>query len=132
MVNHRLWLLSHVYVSELLDEWNFFFCKPASTPFPANIMELPLAPPNLLPKISDKDLIPKYQHIVGCLLYLAIVMRPDITYYAMWLGQFNANPSRCHLIAAKHVLCYLLGTRGLALSLGSPSSCVPTTLCGYL
>ena len=113
--NRRLWLLLHVYVSKLPDEWNLSSCKPALTPFQANVMELPLAPPNSLPKISDKDLIPTYQHIVGCLLYLAVATRPDIAYYAMWLGQFNASPSPHHLLAAKHVLRYLSGTRDLAL-----------------
>jgi hypothetical protein len=130
--NRRIWLSSHVYVSELLDEWNLSSCKPASTPFPSNLMDLPLAPHNSLPDISDADLLPKYQRIVGCLLYLAVSTRPDIAYYAMWLGQFNANPSRRHFLAAKHVLRYLSGTRNLALSLGSPSSNVPSTLRGYL
>jgi len=70
--------------------------------------------------------------LVGCLLYLAIATRPDIAYYAMWLGQFNASPSRAHFLAAKHVLRYLSGTRNLALCLGSPSPRVPSTLRGYL
>ena len=131
-LNRRLWLSSHVYVSELLDDWHLSDCKPASTPFPSNFLDLPAAPPNSLPDLTDADLIPKYQRIVGCLLYLAIATRPDISYYAMWLGQFNANPSRCHFLAAKHVLRYLSGTRNLALSLGSPSPRVPTTLRGYL
>ena len=71
-LNCRLWLSSHVYVSELLDDWHLSDCKPASTPFPSNIMDLPAAPPNSLPDLTDADLIPKYQHIVGCLLYIAI------------------------------------------------------------
>lgn len=130
----KIWLSSHVYVS---DEWNLSSCKPASTPFPSNLsMELrvPLAPPNSLPEISDADLTPKYQRIVGCLLYLAVATRPDIAYYAMWLGQYNAAPTRRHFLAAKHVLVvlrYLSGTRNLALTLGSPSPRVPVSLRGY-
>ena len=130
--NRRLWLSSHLYVADLLDEWNLANCKPASTPFPSNIMDLPVAPPNSLPDISDADLLPKYQRIVGCLLYLAVATRPDIAYYAMWLGQFNAGPSRRHFLAAKHVLRYLSGTKNLALCLGSPSPHVPSTLRGYI
>ena len=84
-------------------------------------MDFPAAPSNSLPDLTDADLLSKYQRIMGCLLYLAIATRPDISYYAMWLGQFNANPSCHHFLAAKHVLCYLSGTRGLALCLGSPS-----------
>jgi hypothetical protein len=37
----------------------------------------------------------------------------------MALGQFNANPSRSHLLAAKGVLRYLVGTLDYALEYGS-------------
>ena len=123
---------SHLYVTELLDEWNLGSCKPASTPFPSNLLDLPVAPLNSLPDISDADLLSKFQRIVGCLLYLAISTRPDIAFYAMWLGQFNASPTRRHLLAAKHVLRYLSGTKTLALCLGSPSPHVPSTLRGFI
>ena len=39
-LNHRLWLSSHVYVLELLDDWNLSSCKPASTPFPSNSLSI--------------------------------------------------------------------------------------------
>ena len=130
--NCRLWLSSHIYVSELLSEWNLSSCKPALVPFPSHIMDLSPAPLNSLPDISDADLTPRYQRLVGCLLYLAVTTRPDIVYYSMWLGQFNAKPSRAHFLAAKHVLRYLSGTKDLGLCLGSPSSRVPSTLRGYL
>jgi hypothetical protein len=131
-INRRMWLSSHVYVSELLDEWKLSSCKPAPTPFPSYIMSLPPAPPNSLPDINDAELTPRYQRLVGCLLYLAVATRPDIAYYAMWLGQFNAKPSCTHFLTAKHVLRYLSGMKDLALCLGSLSPHVPTTLHGYL
>jgi hypothetical protein len=90
------------------------------------------APSNSLPNISDTDLTAKYQQIVGCLLYLAVSTCPDISYYAMWLGQFNSKPSHAHFLAAKHVLRYLAGTRTLALRLGSPSSSIPSTLTTFM
>lgn len=128
--NHRLWLSSHLYVSELLEEWNLSSCKSASTPLPSNIMDVQSAPPNSLPNISDEDLTPKYQCIVGCLLYLAVSTWPDLAYCMMW--QFNAKPSCTHFLAAKHVLRYFSGTRHLALYLGASSPWVPSTLRGYL
>ena len=100
---HRLWLSSHVYIAELLDEWHLTNCRPATTPFPAKVLN-PSTPPNALPDITDAELLLKYQCLVGCLLYLAIALRPDLSYYAMWLGQFNASPSQNHFLAAKHVL----------------------------
>ena len=130
--NRKIWLSSHVYLAELLDEWKLSSCKPASTPFPSGVLPLSLAPLNSLPDLSDADLVPRYQRLVGCLLYLAISTRPDISYYAMWLGQFNANPTRAHFLAAKHVLRYLAGTKLLALCLGFSSTRVPSSLSGYM
>ena len=133
--NRRLWLSSHVYVADLLEEWNLASCKPASTPFPSGAIALELpsfVSSNALPALSDADLVPRYQRLVGCLLYLAIMTRPDLSYYAMWLGQFNATPTRAHFLIAKHVLRYLAGTKLLALCLGSSSPRVPSTLSGYL
>ena len=94
--------------------------------------DLSSAPPNSLPDISDADLLPQYQRLVGCLLYLAISTRPDIAYYSMWLGQYNASPTRVHFLLAKHVLRYLSGTRTLALCLGTSSPRIPSSLSGYI
>ena len=124
--NHQMWLSSHNYVVELLAKWNLSSSRHASTPFPANFATSFTAPPNSLPDISDADLVPKYQRLVDCLLYLAISTRPDLSYYAMWLGQFNAHPTCAHFLLGKHVLRYLTGTPTLALCLGAPSPCIPT------
>lgn len=127
-----LWLSSQVYIAELLEEWNLSSCRHANTPFPSHIMNKPITPSNALPDVTDVDLLPKYQRLVGCLLYLAIATRPDISYHAMWLGQFNACPTRFHFLAAKHVLRYLAGTLTLALCLGTPSSSVPNSMRSYM
>ena len=37
--NQCLWLSSHIYISELLDEWNLSSCKVTSTPFPSKFTE---------------------------------------------------------------------------------------------
>ena len=131
-LGRRLWLSPHIYISELLEEWNLGACRPAVTPFPVNLPDLSSAPSNSLPAITDIDLLPQYQRLVGCLLYLAISTRPDIAYNAMWLGQFNAKPTRAHFLVAKHVLRYLAGTRNLALCLGAPSPRIPSSLSGYI
>ena len=117
----KLWLSSHVYLTALLDEWNLTSCKPASTLFPSGAFSSAAAPQNSLPDLLDADLVPCYQRLVGWLLYLAIATQPDISYYAMWLGQFNASPTCTHFLIAKHVLRYLAGTKFLVLCLGSSS-----------
>ena len=124
-------LSSHIYILELLGEWNLASCHVAPSPFPPSLPDLSLAPPNSLLDISDVDLVLKYQHLVDCLLYLAIATRPDVSYYAMWLGQFNAVPTCAHFLLAKHALWYLAGCN-LALCLGTPPSCIPSSLSGYM
>ena len=128
----RLWLSSHIYVAELLEEWNLTSCRHSNMPFPPNVMDKSTAPSNALPDITDADIVPKYQRLVGCLLYLAIATRPDISFHVMWLGQFNACPTRSHFLTAKHVLRYLAGTPTLALCLGAPSSSVPPSLRSFM
>ena len=39
---------------------------------------------------------------------------------------------RVHFLLAKHVLRYLSGTRDLDLCLGTPCSCIPPSLSGYM
>ncbi len=91
-----LCLSSHLYVAELLAEWNMAQCKTASTP-------LPVSPPKTLLKDDqpDDDIKLKYQRLVGCLLYLSIATRPDIAFAAMWLGQHASKPTHPHFLLAK-------------------------------
>ncbi|KAJ3489748.1 hypothetical protein NLJ89_g11496 [Agrocybe chaxingu] len=136
--SRRLWFSSHLYISELLDDWHMSDCKPSQTPFLSNVLNhkaphgVKDCPLNALPDISDTDLKPLYQCLVGCLLYLTVSARPDIAFYVMWLGQFAANPDRAHFRLAKHVLHYLAGMRTLALCFGAPSPQTPDSLRGFL
>ena len=92
--NHCLWLSSHLYVSKLLDEWNLSSCKPASTPFPSSITELPPAPLNSLPTISDVDLVLKYQRCQGTYLWSTLGMLSLTTFtYSMIVLYHIPHPS---------------------------------------
>jgi hypothetical protein len=127
---HQLWLSSHLYVTKLLAEWNLLNAKYPSTPFP---YKFPIQDqPTALPDILDNDLLAKYQRLVGCLMYLGVSTRPDIVYYAMWLGQFSSKPNCSHMMAAKHVLWYLGSIKLLALFLGVPSSSIPDSFGGFV
>ena len=88
--------------------------------------------PNALPEIADDDIKPLFQKLVGSLIYLAICTRPDISYAAMSLGQYNANPSRSHLVAAKRVLHYLAGMIDLALEFNFDGGVVPASVGGFI
>jgi hypothetical protein len=59
-----------------------------------------------------------YRSLVGCLLYLSIGTRPDITYSVQQLSQYLDCYSYAHWNAAIRVVRYLSGTRQLKLYLG--------------
>ena len=50
-----------------------------------------------------------YRQIIGSLMY-PTNMRPDICFAVNTLSQFLIDPRHVHLIAAKHILRYLMGT----------------------
>ena len=117
---HRtLYLLQKTFVTNLLTSYNLLESHPQSTPLRHPLHLLPTPPPNSLPDIRDCDITAHYQALVGSLTYLVVCTRPDLAYTAMALGQFNANPTRAHLLAAKGVLRYLVGTINYSLEYGS-------------
>jgi hypothetical protein len=64
----------------------------------------------LLVDTSSKLIDPTlYRQIIGSLMYL-MNTRPDICFFVNTLSQFPVEPRRVHLVAAKHVMRYLMGT----------------------
>jgi hypothetical protein len=57
-----------------------------------------------------------YQSIIGSCMYLVTCTRPDLVYPVSYLSKFLATPSKSHLMAAKHLLRYIKGTKDLKLS----------------
>uniref|UniRef100_W8AQ86 Retrovirus-related Pol polyprotein from transposon TNT 1-94 n=1 Tax=Ceratitis capitata TaxID=7213 RepID=W8AQ86_CERCA len=89
------------YVEEILQQWGMDDCKPAATPW---------APGTVLQKCDrqcDNLETKAYQSLLGGLMYLAVISRPDIAHVVSKLSQFNSHPHKEHLNAAKYVLRYL-------------------------
>ena len=51
-----------------------------------------------------------YRQIVGALIYIMTVTRPDISYIVTKLSQFMTCSTKYHMTMAKHLLRYLKGT----------------------
>ena len=101
---------------------------PAKTPMDPG---LKLRRPNQSELTShDKEELAKYPYrsLVGCLLYLSIASRPDITYAVQQLSQFLDSYSYAHWNAAIRIVRYLKGTRELKLVLGGTN---PISLVGF-
>ena len=134
----KIWLSQCHVITDLLTTYNLLNAHPSPVPLRHKLCSLPDAPPNSLPDIADADIKIHYQRLVGSLLYLALCTRPDIAYATMALGQYNANPTRAHLLAAKGVLRYLLGTIDFALEynfaqmpVGNPTSAFIPNNCAF-
>lgn len=68
-----------------------------------------------------------YSSLVGGLLYLAVTVRPDISYAVGVLSKYMSCPTMSHWNAAKGVLRYLAGTRRVGITYGA----VPAVLHGF-
>ena len=70
----------------------------------------------------------EYQTLVGKLLYLAILTRPDISFALGRLSQYLSDPAEFHMVALKHILKYLRSTVDQAITFGGKN---PEGLVGY-
>ena len=52
-----------------------------------------------------------YANAVGCLMYLMMCTRPDISHAVSVVSRFMANPGKEHWNAVKWIFRYLIGTR---------------------
>jgi hypothetical protein len=80
-----------------------------------------------MPTDDQLDQLP-YRSLIGCLLYLAISMQPDISYAVQQLSQYLNCYSFEHWRAAIRLVRYPKGTRDLKLYLGGNS---PISLHAY-
>lgn len=91
------------YIKLLLKRFRMENCKVAKTPMPTNC-KLIKGDINLC---DDQY---NYRQLMGCLLYLSVCTRPDISHACSQLSQFNNCFDVTHWQAAKRILRYLAGT----------------------
>jgi hypothetical protein len=57
----------------------------------------------------------RFQEMVGCLMWLATISRPDLAWVTSKLAQYSANPPQEAITACKTALRYLIGTADLGI-----------------
>ena len=77
-------------------------CKAITTPMASNLKLLS----DDSTEVVDATM---YRQMIGSLMYL-MNMRPYICFDVNTLSQFLTDPRHVHLIDAKHILRYLMGT----------------------
>jgi histone deacetylase 1/2 len=100
--NGTLLMHQEDYINSILCKFNMKNCNPSETP-----MEFRVKLKDL--KGGEKGAEP-YQELIGCLLYLSICTRPDISYAVSFLSQFNNCHTKVHWNLAKRLLAYLKST----------------------
>ncbi|UYV80677.1 hypothetical protein LAZ67_19001352, partial [Cordylochernes scorpioides] len=107
-------------IQELVERYNLQEAKPTFTPMESGY-----------PGISDEKLLPnnvQYQQLIGSLLYLSVVSRPDIAAPVCILSSRNQNPRNCDWNAAKRIVRFLKTTKELELRISNQK---PPTLEAY-
>jgi transposase InsO family protein len=99
------------YLDEFLARYGFHDVNPNA---------LPMAPGLQLTSLADgaapvPDSVFPYASVVGGLLWLALISRPDIAAAVVKCARFVAGPGPEHVKAAKGVMRYLAGTRDMTI-----------------
>lgn len=95
------------YLQRVLDRFGMKDSIPANAPAKSNII--------LSKNEDDSSPDVPYRELVGSLMYLAVVSRPDIAYAVSALSQFMSSWNTTHWTAGKEVLRYLKSTPKLGL-----------------
>lgn len=107
------------YVEKILRKYNYFDCKPASTPCDPSV--------KLFKNTGDSVRQTEYASIIGSLRYATDCTRPDIGYAVGLLCKFTSRPSMEHWQAIERVMRYLKKT----MTLGLHYQRYPAVLEGY-
>lgn len=92
----------HKFITDLLEYYLPHDAKITHSPLPSKLKDLYVKSDQLKDPTS-------YRQLVGKLNFL-LHTRPDLSFTAQFLSQFNSNPGQKHFDAAIHVLKYLKGT----------------------
>ncbi|CAB0005156.1 unnamed protein product [Nesidiocoris tenuis] len=99
-------------IDKIIARFRMADCKAASTPMETKFQVLPSEPAVDVP----------YRELIGCLNYIAIISRPDISFATSFLGRYLETPTSSCWSAAKRIVRYLKGTRDLVLTFARSAS----------
>ncbi|KAJ8878584.1 hypothetical protein PR048_019165 [Dryococelus australis] len=88
-------------IENVLQKFNMYKCKGMQTPMSHDAVPY-----------SQGDIVNvPFRQLVGCLMYLCMVSRPDIVFATSYLSRFLDRPTNCLWNTAKQILWYLSLTK---------------------
>ena len=131
LADHAIQIHQRPYIDDLLNKFRMADCKPAKSPYQSGVKLSKTQSPTTAEEKAEMSKCP-YRQIVGSLLHLAKVARPDIAHAVSSCARYCNNPGKAHWNALKYILRYLKGTRNLALVYGRAYPGIPfAPLHGY-
>lgn len=106
--NNFITLDQECYIDEILKKFNMLDCNSVSSPLDCNFDFEET-------KNETCDIKLPFQQLIGNLMYLAVLTRPDIAYAVSFLSQFNNCYNKVHWQCAKRILRYLKGTKNVSM-----------------
>ena len=89
------------HVKKILRKFEYFDCKPVSTPYD---------PSSQLKKNREHNVAQiEYVKIIGSLMYLMNCTKPDIAYAVGRLSRYTQSPNQDHWTVVRRILKYLRG-----------------------
>ena len=95
------------YAEDVLRRFKMEDCNKVSTPIEGYIQPGEA-------EAAESTLVP-YREAVGCLMYLAVVTRPDLAFAVSYASQFLDKPKERHWKLIKRILKYLRGTASMGI-----------------
>jgi hypothetical protein len=99
-------LHQHRYIQHTLEHFGMHESYNVSTHADPNVNL------SIIPDDSEKTEILQvpYKEAIGCLMFISLLTRPDITYVVNHAAKFCENPRSMHWTAVKRIMRYLKGT----------------------
>lgn len=119
--NGTLFISQEAYLKNVLKRFGMENCKGTRTPMELNVQ---------LPRDENaaKTSMP-YKELIGCLMYVVLTSRPDLSASVNYLSQFQSCATDTHYQHLKRILRYIKQTAGLKLIYQRTESAEP--LIGY-
>jgi hypothetical protein len=120
---HSIAISQTALIDRVVNQFNQSDANPLDTPMvPGLQLRRPDKSTVVPPDVEDWAVRTPYRSLVGCLMYLAVGIRPDIAFAVGRLASFLNCYRPEHWEAAIRVLRYLKGTRTMTLTLRGTTS----------